>query len=101
MKPNSGSGNQLLNGYIFNNNQVNSNSLTATISGIPYTNYALYAYFVDANVGNTEKLTIGGKTFYYSMTNSAIYIQVTNTSSTIYPTGNYVVASGLTGIRKP
>ena len=40
---------------------------------------------------------MAGRTYYYSMTNSASYTQVTNTIPATYPTGNYVVATGLTG----
>ena len=89
----SGSSNQLLNGYIYS---VGS-QLTAAISGIPYSQYSLYAYMVDSTIGNTEEVTLGGKNYYFGTTNSASYIQATNTTSGSYPTANYVVASGLTG----
>jgi len=90
----SGSSNQLFNGYIYDNSYT---QLSATISGIPYAKYSLYAYMADANsAGIGEKLTIGGTTYYYGMTNSASYTQVTNTISGVYPAGNYVVATGLT-----
>ena len=68
-----------------------------TLSGIPYSNYSIYAYLVDSTQGYDEEVTVGGKTYYYSPTNAATYTQVTNTNSASYPAGNYVVASGLTG----
>jgi autotransporter-associated beta strand protein len=89
----SGSSNQLLNGYIYS---VNS-PLSATITGIPYSQYSLYAYMVDATIGNSEEVIIGGKTYYFGTTNSASYMQITNTTPGSYPTGNYAVATGLTG----
>ena len=92
---NSGSSNQLLNGYIYDDSY---NRLTATISGIPYASYSLYAYMADANTnGIGEKMTIGVSTYYYDMTNSGSYKQVTNTDLGKHPKGNYVVATGLTG----
>ncbi len=90
----SGSSNQLLNGYIAVNNY---GQLTATISNIPYTNYSIYAYMADSTSGNNEAVSLGGTTYYYGTTNSASYMQITNTNSGNYPTGNYVVATGLTG----
>ncbi len=87
----SGSSNQLLNGGIWAGNS----QLTATISGIPYVNYSLYAY--TSMMGNCENVTFGGTIYYCETTNSASYIQVTNTTAGIYPTGNYLVATGLTG----
>ena len=89
----SGSSNQLLNGYIASL----SSALTVTLSGIPYSNYSIYAYLVESTQGHDEEVAIGGKTYYYSPTNAATYTQVTNTNSASYPAGNYVVASGLTG----
>ena len=68
-----------------------------TLSGIPYSNYSIYAYLVDSTPGYDEEVAIGGKTYYYSPTNAATYTQVTNTNSASYPAVNYVVASGLTG----
>ena len=90
----SGSSNQLLNGYI---SVTSSGQLSATISGIPYANYNLYAYMADSTSGYGEEVTLGGTTYYYGTTNSANYMQVTNTTAGTYPTGNYVVATGLTG----
>jgi len=92
---NSGSSNQLLNGYIYDDSY---NRLNATIRGIPYSNYSLYAYMADYNTNGTgEKLTIGVTTYYYDATNSAIYTQVTNTDSGKHPKGNYVMATALAG----
>ncbi len=90
----SGSSNQLLNGYIAASNY---GQLSATFSGIPYTTYNIYAYMADSTSGNGEKITLGGTTYYYRTTNSAIYTRITNTTAGTYPTGNYVVATGLTG----
>jgi fibronectin-binding autotransporter adhesin len=92
---NSGSSNPLLNGYIENDNY---NRLTATIRGIPYSNYSLYAYMADFNTNATgEKVTVGVATYYFNAINSADYDQVTNTNSGKHPKGNYVVATGLAG----
>ena len=90
----SGSSNQLLNGYIAASNY---GQLSATFSGIPYTTYNIYAYMADSTSGNGEKITLGGTTYYYATTNSASYTWITNTTTGTYPTGNYVVAIGLTG----
>jgi autotransporter-associated beta strand protein len=91
----SGSSNPLLSGYIYADNY---GQLTATLSGIPYASYCLYAYMSDLNpTGIGERMTIGGKAFCYGMTSSASYIPVTNTTPGTYPTGNYVMAPGLTG----
>ena len=89
----SGSSNQLLNGYIF----AVSGSLSATISGIPFSQYSLYAYMVDSTAGYSEEVTLAGKSYYFSPTNSASYLAIANTSSGSYPAGNYVLASGLSG----
>ncbi len=88
----SGSSNQLLNGYIYS-----VWGLSTTISGIPYSQYSLYAYIADSTVGNDESVTLNGSTYYYGTTNIASYMQISNTTSGSYPTGNYVVATGLTG----
>jgi fibronectin-binding autotransporter adhesin len=90
----SGSSNPVLNGYIFNSS---NNALSATISGIPYPQYSIYAYLVDSTQGYGEQFTAGGSSYYYSPLNTAAYAQITNTAAGTYPTGNYVVASGLTG----
>ena len=90
----SGSSNQLLNGFIAG---LPGSTVTVTLSGIPYSNYSVYAYLVDSTQGNDDAVAIGGKTYYYSPTNAATYTQVTNTNSASYPAGNYAVASGLTG----
>ena len=90
----SGSSNQLLNGYIYDSD---NDVLTATISGIPYAQYALYAYLVDSTAGYGEQFTVGGVSYYYSPTNTAAYTQITNSTAGTYPAGNYVLASGLTG----
>ena len=71
----SGSSNQLLNGYIYS---VGS-QLTAAISGIPYSQYSLYAYMVDSTIGNTEEVTLGGKNSTSALPIAASYIQATNT----------------------
>jgi fibronectin-binding autotransporter adhesin len=88
-----GSSNQLLSGFLESNNS----QLSATLSGIPYANYSLYAYSAFGNSGYGETMTIGGSNYYFVMTNSASYAQVTNSNSGSFPVGNYVAASGLTG----
>jgi fibronectin-binding autotransporter adhesin len=90
----SGSSNPVLNGYI---DDGGYNVLSATISGIPYHQYSIYAYLVDSTQGYGEQFAIGGNTYYYSPLNTANYAQITNTVAGSYPTGNYVLASGLTG----
>ena len=90
----SGSSNQLLNGYIY----AVSSPLSATISGIPYSKYSLYAYIADSTSGRSEEVTLGGNSYFFGTTNSANYMQITNSTAGSYPTGNYVVANGLFGI---
>ncbi len=90
----SGSSNQLLNGFIAG---LPGNVISVTLSGIPYSNYSIYAYLVDSTQGNEDEVALGGKAYYYSPTDAATYTQVTNTNSASYPAGNYVLASGLTG----
>ena len=86
----SASSNQLLSGYVW----AYGNSLSATISGIPYSKYRIYAYVVDYSSGYGEQVTIGGTTYYYSPNSSAVLTQITNTIPGTYPTGNFVMASG-------
>jgi fibronectin-binding autotransporter adhesin len=90
----SNSSNPLLNGYI----ATGGNAISLTVTGIPYAGYSLYAYMADINAsGLNEKMTVAGTTYYYTMTNSAAYAQVTNTTAGIYPVGNYIAATGLSG----
>jgi fibronectin-binding autotransporter adhesin len=84
--------NPVVDGYLFANNY---NTLTATLSGIPYASYSLYAYFADSSPGAGEQLTFDGTTYYYATSSSPTYTQVTNTTAGTYPVGNYVVATGL------
>jgi fibronectin-binding autotransporter adhesin len=96
---------QVLNGYNYTN--VTGSSMSVTISGIPYPSYSIYAYVVDsAPDANDEQMTLGGQTYYYSPdggqtlnpTTNTYYNQITNTTPGTYPVGNYVVATGLTGV---
>ena len=91
----SGSSNQLLNGYIFSGDS--KSPIVAALNGIPYASYSLYAYMADSTSGYGEMVTLGGTTYYYSPTQGANYTQVTNTTAGVYPTGDYAVATGLSG----
>ena len=91
-----GSTNELLNGYVATNGY---NSMTLTVNGIPYSQYSLYVYVGDSSVGNQEKATVNGSTFYYATEGGApvTYTAITNTSSASYQVGNYIEADGLHG----
>ena len=71
------------------------------ITGIPYANYNIIAYINGANTGNSQVwlTSAPNNVYYYSPTAGTTdnYVQVTNTDSTMFPSGNYVVFSGLTG----
>jgi autotransporter-associated beta strand protein len=91
----SGSSDQLLNGYLY----LFNNPVTATISGIPYSNYSIYVFSTDANSGYQEQITVGGNNYYYQPLSGAPngYTQITNTSPGSFPLGDYVKQDGLTG----
>jgi autotransporter-associated beta strand protein/parallel beta-helix repeat protein len=90
-----GSPNQLLNGYV----SVNSyNSMTLTVSNIPYACYSMYVYVGDSSVGDQEKATVNGTTYYYATEGGgpSAYTAITSTSPANYQSGNYVEVDGLT-----
>ena len=90
-----GSANQLLNGYI---SVSNYNPITLTVSNIPYARYSVYVYVGDSSVGDQEKTTINGVTYYYATLGaSSTYTPITSTSPANYQPGNYVEVDGLTG----
>ncbi len=86
---------QLMNAYMYGFN----GTTTTTLTGIPYSNYSIYVYFTG---GSNLPISAGlGGTSYYFTTNEASgftgYLQVTNTSSSSHPSGNYAIFSGLMG----
>ncbi len=85
----SGSSNQLLNGYMLSGGQ-----LTATVSGIPYPSYDIYAYIADSVSGYPEEVSLGGNNYYFSTINCANFVQITNNTAGTYPSGNNATALG-------
>lgn len=88
----------LLASYIFtaSSGSVTGN-LTVNLTGIPYSSYSIYAFSSDATAGHQNALTIGGNTYYFAASTGSTFSQITNSSSTSYPTGNYAVVTGLSG----
>jgi autotransporter-associated beta strand protein len=83
---------------ILQNNLGNPHSpTTATVSNIPFANYTAYVYFSESSPYDNQVLTVDGTNYYYTATDSSTFTQVTNTMPGIYPVGNYVAISGLTG----
>ncbi len=85
-------------------------TLGATLTNIPYPNYSIYAYLgakypTDYQYGHSAQTVVSGPgaTYYATanVTNDAVnfvgYQAITNTDSSSYPMGNYVVFSGLSG----
>jgi autotransporter-associated beta strand protein len=70
------------------------------VTNIPYANYTLYVISADSSGGTVgklnEQITVGSNNFYYTPEYSN-YTQITNTSSTSYPLGNYAVIPNLSG----
>ena len=90
-----GSGNELLNGYVASNG---FNPMTLTINGIPYARYSMYVYVGDGTLGNQAKVTVNGTSYCYTPTGgSQTYAEVTNTSADTHQLGNYVKVKGLSG----
>ena len=81
-----------------------SSSEVLTVTGIPYSSYSLYAYYTNSNgaTNDADNATVGGTTYYfspYANNNGTLlgYTQISNTSSSSSPSGNYAVFSGLSG----
>jgi fibronectin-binding autotransporter adhesin len=93
----SGSTDPLLSGYYYFGNT--SGLITATITGIPFPTYSLYAFSSDETANHQNALTMGGSTFYFTAENGNTFVQITNTNSSLATstTGNYAVVSGLSG----
>jgi S1-C subfamily serine protease len=92
----SNTNNPLLNGYVASSQ---SKPMTLTINGIPYERYTLYVYVGDATLGNQAKVTVNGKTYYYTPEGGAQvgYVAITNTNSASHQLGNFIEVEGLAG----
>jgi autotransporter-associated beta strand protein len=83
----------ILANYIF----TSSGAITVNLTGIPYSNYSIYAFSSDATAGHQNSLAIGGNTYYFTASTGSTFSQITNSNSASHPVGNYAVATGLSG----
>lgn len=92
----SGNANHLLDGYVASSD---FKPMTLTINHIPYSRYAMYVYVGDATPGNEAKVTVNGKTYYYTPEGGVPvgYAAITNTDSKTHQLGNFIEVVGLTG----
>ena len=95
-----------LMGTFLNDGGTNGTGNTVTFSNIPYSSYEVVAYVgSEGGAANNRPggVTIGSAPTFYFQTdtfpgsNPYTYIQITNTTSGTYPSGNYAVATGLSG----
>ena len=83
----------ILANYVF----TASGNITVNLTGIPYSNYSIYAISSDATPNHQNALTIGANTYYFTAGSASTFSQITNSNSASYPVGNYAVATGLSG----
>ena len=89
----------MLSGY------ANANTVSATVSEIPYTQYNAYVYFMSDDDSRVGTVTDGSDTYYFGFnptsvtgSNPAAFNQATITDNSGFTTdANYAVFTGLTG----